>query len=163
MFRSLGLGCARRRPAMDENEACSEDEALVAAARNARLQGAEAKLAPANTDLRQKRQPRGVAVKFSSFGKIRFFEPAAAQQSDNEVYDRDVQIKFFDGPSGHKARRTVKAAKTDLQAELSRSFKDGVTDEGSESEEDDWEDKCDDIACLMSQQRHMLMWSCTWA
>jgi len=168
MFRSLGLGCARRRP-MEENEDCSEDEVLVAAARNARFQSAkpahaETKPTPAKSDLQLKRSPRSTAVKFSSFGRIRFFEPAAGQSSVNEIYDRDVQTKFFDGPSGHKARRTnAEAAGKDLHVELSRGFKDGITDEGSESEDDDWEDKCDDIACLMSQQRHMLMWSCTWA
>lgn len=93
-------------------------------------------------------------VKFAYKSTVRFLRCPAEGQ-----YERILYTKAFDGPSGHKARRTI--------ARCDSSSSEGSDDDDArgepEDDEDDWEDTCDDIADLMSQPRGMLMWSSTWA
>lgn len=111
-------------------------------------------------------------VHFASSSAVRFWKaPCPEEEGAKEAssssstsvdgegqYERSLATKAFDGPSGHKARRATRAGE--------RSSDDDDDDseaEESDCEEDDWTDTCDDIANLMSQPRHMLMWSATWA
>mmetsp|Transcript_34122 Transcript_34122/g.77857 ORF Transcript_34122/g.77857 Transcript_34122/m.77857 type:complete len:585 (+) Transcript_34122:77-1831(+) len=121
-------------------------------------------------------------VRFATCSEVRFFLSSAEMQRRKSwageqlqhpetrpetvpEYQRELFTKDFDGPSGHKAKRSfpserkdgIKAAEVETQPPES-------SDEGSDCEDDEeWEDHCDDIADLMSQQRHMLLWSQSWA
>lgn len=88
-------------------------------------------------------------------------------------YRRPLETKVFDGPSGHKARRTPSSeakASHGCEDEVASSTRwDRSVSETSLDEEDhvpedveDWEDRCDDIAELMAQQRSCLLWSPLW-
>lgn len=124
----------------------------------------------------------GVAesIRFARQAEVIFFDPppsVAVRTDDTPAlfeYRRLLETKVFDGPSGHKARRTpsseAKASSHGCEDELaSRSRCDSTVSETSLDGEDqdpedveDWEDRCDDIAELMTQQRSCLLWSPLW-
>jgi len=125
-----------------------------------------------------------VKVRFSTCSEVRFFLSSAEMQRRKSwageqlehhaakpeaaeavhEYQRELFTKDFDGPSGHKAKRSFPSERRDgIKAEVETQPPDS-SDDGSDYEDDDeWEDHCDDIADLMSQQRHMLLWSQSWA
>lgn len=86
------------------------------------------------------------AVHFAESSEICFF------QNDPTVteYHRAIETKVFDGPSGHKARHVRIQSKN-------------YSCDEDESDDDDIQDHCDGIAELMTQQRHLLLWSSSWA
>jgi hypothetical protein len=94
---------------------------------------------------------QGSSVSFLAKSKIVFFLPGEEDPESRPSYERPLFTKDFDGPSGHKAKRESSSKDSTL--------------EGSEYEEesdDEWEDQCDDIAELMSQERHLMLWSKSW-
>jgi len=118
-------------------------------------------------------------IRFARQSEVIFFTvPVGAAASAEEdalgpfEYRRPLETKVFDGPSGHKARRThsseAKASahgcedesRTRLDSTVSETSLDGE-DQVAEDVED-WEDRCDDIAELMAQQRSCLLWSPLW-
>jgi len=94
---------------------------------------------------------RDSRVRIAAGSQIRFFE---TEPGSVAAYSRSLQTKAFDGPSGHKARRRRDGRHDEVPEEASG--------ESSEDEQEDWEDQCDDIAQLMSQERHLLLWSALW-
>jgi len=146
----------------DEEDSEEEERALssklVAAVKNAERQAArartdhtmesdaEAHAVPARSRARHK------TVHFASKSEVSFFAMHADSQLGTCIpplpadYRRLLYTKNFDGPSGHKAKRSSRECRTPEE----------------EEDEEDWEDQCDDIAELMSQQRCCLMWSQAW-
>lgn len=125
----------------------------------------------------------GCNLHFSSSSEVCFFALDEGSAGPGELYERCIQTKVFDGPSGHKARRR-KARQLEEQRQrrgfglLSRlGFgassmldtakievrREEVDEEDDESEEeDDWHYQCDEIAELMTKQRHTILWSASW-
>eukprot|EP00930_Biecheleria_cincta_P096593 TRINITY_DN88415_c0_g1_i1.p1 TRINITY_DN88415_c0_g1~~TRINITY_DN88415_c0_g1_i1.p1 ORF type:complete len:499 (+),score=94.53 TRINITY_DN88415_c0_g1_i1:207-1703(+) len=93
----------------------------------------------------QNLRPRG--VQFGESSTICFFAPWPDHCLSLDGYHRRLETKVFDGPSGHKAKRATDEDSDDADS--------------SASQEKEWEDRCDDIAELMSRERHML-WSDSW-
>jgi hypothetical protein len=80
-------------------------------------------------------------------------------------YRRSLYTKAFDGPSGHKAKRTSSALKgwpSDDEANTQQSRCMSYATEDVEEDDEEWEDVCDDIAELMCQPRSCLLWSSSW-
>lgn len=81
---------------------------------------------------------------------------------------RTLFTKSFDGPSGHKAKRQRGRSAAAAGGPLSGVDVPAFDDDSEDEDEDDardwehWEDRCDDIADLMGQQRHTLLWSAAW-
>lgn len=122
---------------------------------------------------------RSTRIRFASKSEISFFSQTVDQDAPEECltvlqYRRTLYTKVFDGPSGHKAKRTPSSeAKTPRHTDnevsarglWSQSAAEGLTDpedENSFEEDEDWEDHCDDIAELMGQQRSCMLWSASW-
>mmetsp|Transcript_98230 Transcript_98230/g.174896 ORF Transcript_98230/g.174896 Transcript_98230/m.174896 type:complete len:493 (-) Transcript_98230:109-1587(-) len=98
---------------------------------------------------RSKRR-RPPEVRFDDGSQVSFFNLMDDTGNECEIrnYQRSLQTKDFDGPSGHKARRA--------------GMESSEEESDSDDDEEDWEDRCDDIAELMSRQRTMLLWSNSW-
>lgn len=79
-------------------------------------------------------------------------------------YERILSTKSFDGRSGHRAQRTVsESSPHSVQQPLKQEEGASTVDAEEDAEdEDEWKDRCDDIADLMVKQRHMLLWSSSW-
>jgi len=93
---------------------------------------------------KRRRPPK---VQFADDSQVSFFDmELTGCAGEASMYKRSLQTKVFDGPSGHKARRAGSES----------------SEEDDSDEEEDWEDRCDDIAELMSRQRTMLLWSESW-
>jgi len=125
--------------------------ALMEAIRNACLQANNSCSSPScdGSSTRRKANPPH-NVRFTDTSDVRFFQPEV--QSPKECfsdYDRAVHTKSFDGPSGHKAFRPTRSETMDRS--------------GQDEDEEEWEDRCDDIADLMCQPRQSMMWSMTWS
>lgn len=149
---------------IDEEELLSEQ--LVLAVLNAEKQAAssqlnscpqtETRLPDVKTpDPKSKNSRKTSNLQFSDDSQICFFELedyGFRIQATSECYQCGLQTKEFDGPSGHKAKRRRKSNEEASSSEASCS----------DSEEDDWEDKCDAIAELMSRPRTMVLWSQSW-
>lgn len=146
---------------------------LVAAVRNAELQVAAVRsdqvlrwvgdspstTTPATTTPALSRSSsRGSKVSFSRSSEVSFFDAELEIAPDSLEYQRPLETKVFDGPSGHKAKRTLSSEKeascSGDRGEVALSIQD--------DEDDEWEDHCDDIAELMSQERSGLLWSASW-
>jgi len=144
---------------------------LVAAVRNAELQVAALRTdqvlrwvddspdaATSATATLSRSSSGGSSVRFARSSEVSFFDAELELAPASLEYQRSLETKAFDGPSGHKAKRTPSSEKK------ASSFVD--KDEGAlsteDDEEDEWEDHCDDIAELMSQQRSNLLWSQSW-
>jgi len=145
---------------------------LVAAVRNAELQVAAVRAdqvlrwvddspsapTPATATPHLSRSSGGSRVRFARSSEVSFFDAELELGPDSLEYRRSLETKVFDGPSGHKAKRThpseKKASCPEDRYEVALSTED--------DEEDEWEDHCDDIAELMSQERSGLLWSPSW-
>ncbi|CAE8728033.1 unnamed protein product [Polarella glacialis] len=99
------------------------------------------------------RRQRSRVVQFHEDSQACFFG-TEGDDAPEEGYKRLLQTKVFDGPSGHKARRTGSVSE--------ESDVDASDEEEEEDEEEEFEDRCDEIAELMSRQRTMLLWSESW-
>merc|ERR1719359_305127 len=83
----------------------------------------------------------GSSVRFSRNSEVSFFstqQEAAAEPEPNLQYVRPVETKVFDGPSGHKAKRTPSAEKKTSPCEDTDE-----DDRSTEDDDEDWEDRCD--------------------
>lgn len=148
-------------------------DALVAAIVNADHQralseGTPPVVDPGATARRRVSSRRTACVHFADGSFVRFFSLPEVEHT-HPSYDRSVFTKAFDGPSGHKASRrggVPAAAAWALdggKSPLAGIFDDVDHSQDEDDEDDDeWADRCDDIADLMSQPRHLLMWSSTW-
>jgi len=168
---------------------------LVAAVRNAELHAANARTEQV---LRRRLGSPGAEaartaaackagstnVRFARKSEVTFFSLNGDTANPSTLaptlleYRRPLETKVFDGPSGHKAKRTTsseaKASSLENEDEVSvgalwchsasetSSAQDEHSPEGEEDEEEEWEDHCDDLAELMSQQRSCLLWSTSW-
>jgi len=100
-------------------------------------------------------------VLFAEQAEVSFF-PVHGNHSIQ--YERILSTKSFDGRSGHRAQRNVSessphSGQQPLKQEEGAST---VDPEEDDEDEDEWKDRCDDIADLMVKQRHMLLWSSSW-
>jgi len=149
----------------DEDAALSSK--LVAAVMNAERHAAESQVANGTVNLEDtfeakpriplsRRCQHQSEVQFGDDSQVCFFEPgwglSDPEESASRHYCRTLQTKVFDGPSAHKARREKNSEESDW---LSDS-------EDEDDEGETFDDRCDEIADLMSQQRHMLLWSGSW-
>lgn len=96
--------------------------------------------------------------RFSEDTEVRFFAPdtQAALGGEKLEYATATLTKVFDGPSGHKAK---------LYPAFARSPEDRPT--GCCAAEvprhlEEWEDTCEEIAELMGQARHSMLWCAAW-
>lgn len=96
---------------------------------------------------------------FSSRSEICFFD---LNEAAGTGYQRSLQTKAFDGPSGHKAKRFRPPTEASSRELLSSRTQDSSSEDEDEEEPHEWEEKCDEVAELMSRQRHMLLWSPAW-
>eukprot|EP00419_Tripos_fusus_P046650 CAMPEP_0172827644 /NCGR_PEP_ID=MMETSP1075-20121228/20249_1 /TAXON_ID=2916 /ORGANISM="Ceratium fusus, Strain PA161109" /LENGTH=314 /DNA_ID=CAMNT_0013669485 /DNA_START=1 /DNA_END=945 /DNA_ORIENTATION=- len=103
-------------------------------------------------------------LKFATFAEVCFFVPDDdGLEGAHRSYDRSILAKPFDGPSGHKARKT----KTD-RSSLSNSGNSCTAKQGDGDSirkiflAGEWQEQCDEIAELMVQERHCLLWSPCW-
>jgi len=133
-----------------ERQATSSSEASDDGSLCSKSEPSEAQKLPSPMRLPQGRQQslRPREVKFAESSKICFFDAWPDRCLPSDGYHRCLETKVFDGPSGHKAKRDAEEDSDDADS--------------SASEEEEWEDRCDDIAELMSRERHMLMWSDSW-
>lgn len=114
------------------------------------------------------RRHRQARVHFARQSEVFFFSVDFATATPVQLaptlleYRCPLQTKVFDGPSGHKARRTTSSdIKTSL---LEHEDEDEHSTEHDEEEDEaeEWEDRCDDIAELMGQERSCMLWSACW-
>lgn len=102
------------------------------------------------------------SVRFSRKSEVSFFscphEAGSADAPGALAYHCSLQTKVFDGPSGHKAKRSP-AAEQSATALVTECKENACLSEDDIAE---WEDHCDDIAELMSQERSNLLWSMSW-
>jgi hypothetical protein len=158
----------------DEEEEIALSSKLVAAVRNAELHAAAARAAQgqhqvAPCPVNAARRPS--AVKFDRNSEVSFFDDQPDASSELIEYRRALDTKIFDGPSGHKAKRICASRSGFSDDEASTVLWSlGATDvaehiegeDASAEEQEDWEDRCDDIAELMGQPRSCLLWSSSW-
>lgn len=157
-------GVAEEQESEDEERLLSSK--LVAAVQNAERQAAHDRAirsencqadpsvhaVPARSRSRQSSER--FSVRFSRKSEVSFFamhvdsSSAPSSQPLQADYRRPLHTKDFDGPSGHKAKRSPHSRECRMSED--------------EEEQEEWEDQCDDIAELMSQQRCCLMWSQAW-
>jgi len=114
-----------------------------------------------------RRQSSSMTLKFATMAEVCFFVPDDLEEV-HESYQRLILAKSFDGPSAHKTRKT----KVD-RSRLSNT-ENGYTAKINGTETDDsgsiqkvvhteeWQEQCDEIAELMVQERHCLLWSPCW-
>jgi len=99
-------------------------------------------------------------TRISGGSEICFFVPDSSDEQQElqqqPSYERRLYTKLFDGPSAHKAKHKGMC----MFGVLSRNT--AESDEDDSEEEEEWEDRCDDIADLMSQERSLILWSNTW-
>lgn len=125
-------------------------------------------------------KPGEKSVHFARESYVSFFSFHDDLSPSTELweYGRPLETKVFDGPSGHKAKRTTSAEQPAMilfhadEAEVtygaswcrspSESSGAAEDDQSPQEEIEDWEDRCDDIAELMSQQRSCMLWSAAW-
>lgn len=167
---------AAAAPETSEGEEEHEvDRRLLQAARTAERQAAQARAAaslrrrkeeaveaaqsstePATSTTSNISSDRSQRVRFANDSEACFFGAcgcltgADGQGCCLAPYTRSLWTKNFDGPSGHKAKRSLH---NDAE-----SCREPVDTE----EQEEWEDSCDDIAELMCQPRHCLLWSPSW-
>lgn len=173
---SLGPGQQREKVCADDDEDEEEEERLLSSKLVAAVKNAELHAAKTMSDLpscndtppspvtgRAASGGNSSSVRFARSSEVSFFEcheeaAAPAQLARTLLqYQRSLETKVFDGPSGHKAKRTLSSDKVSSPREY-------VEEESlsPEDEEDEWEDHCDDIAELMSQQRSGMLWAAAW-
>lgn len=138
---------------------------LVAAVRNAELHAAKARSRQGEREGSQRPCTTNVkvgksTVRFARESTVSFFSLPVGEVAETATaleYRRSLETKVFDGPSGHKAKRT-----SSTTASSSSEDEDEGEPSTPEEEAEEWEDHCDDIAELMSQQRSGLLWSSSW-
>lgn len=103
-------------------------------------------IVPTHSPQTSQRPPRCVEnlkVHFAKSSEVCFFQVDECLDIDDACRNkRKLITKVFDGPSGHKARW----------------YDSGVFDDI-----DDWEERFDNLADLMGQQRAQMLWSTSWA
>jgi len=154
----------------DTAEECVLSSKLIAAVRNAEIQRGTAsaqvistKIVSPACDLKPNScsYVSSNSVQFSAESHVFFFQ-TDVNSSIHQSYIRPLRTKFFDGPSGHKAKRSS-SHPAEYPQDATIAWGNCWTDDtGSDAEDDDWEDYCDDIAELMGQQRSQLLWSAAW-
>mmetsp|Transcript_11272 Transcript_11272/g.30171 ORF Transcript_11272/g.30171 Transcript_11272/m.30171 type:complete len:364 (-) Transcript_11272:267-1358(-) len=135
------------------SEASANAIRLAAAARVARrcaAEGAEQETsAPTCTSSRRR-------LTMAGSSEVWFFEPEV-----QEAYHRSLDTKCFDGPSGHKVKRRPSEGWRGSHSP-SHEQEDDSDSEDDDDEEETFEDRCDGIAVLMSQQRSSMLWAACW-
>lgn len=136
----------------------------------------------ASADRARRKDRACCTLRFAGSSEVCFFDAEDAQDGLRGSYQRPLCTKAFDGPSGHKARRRrhqapviekrqggllvrlglrSASALDTARIEVDEEEDESEDDEAVENEED-WQDQCNEIAELMSQQRHSLLWSASW-
>jgi len=153
----------------DDREKKSDDDSLssrlfIAVCNGERHAGAHLSAtssAPSSVSCPSEHRRRKSDVLFAEQAEVSFF-PLHGNHSIQ--YERILSTKSFDGRSGHRAQRTVSESSPHSgQQPLKQEEGASTVDAEEEAEdEDEWKDRCDDIADLMVKQRHMLLWSSSW-
>jgi len=130
---------------------------------------ADGQLLESGTRLRSppRRQSSGMTLKFATTAEVCFFVPDDLE-GVHKSYHQSIIAKAFDGPSGHKARKTkndrsrLSNTENGYSAKLDESETDDSDSIGKIVLTEEWQERCDEIAELMVQERHCLLWSPCW-
>lgn len=164
--------CVEEAEVLDEGDCKDFDASLAEAASNAQRHAASSRLARAAAEVEKAAKTKAAAgiypttidyevvdqqlgrLQIAVDAEIWFFQP-----DDQASYLRTLSTKKFDGPSGHKVRWRSRSI---MSRKLPEFYNEGDCENALDDAYDDWEEMCDEIADLMSQQRHTLLWSASW-